>query len=288
MVVFLNGAFVPQDEARVSVFDRGFLFGDGVYEVIPVYSGVPFRLSAHLKRLENSLTAIQLQNPMEEIDWVNAIRTLIQRNEGSDLMVYVQVTRGGVFPRNHAFPDEVVPTVLMTASELPPVDSEILESGVKARTMIDNRWLHCNIKATSLLGNVLLKQAAVEVGAYEAILLRDDFVTEGAVSNVFVVQSGEVLAPPLSPSILPGITRSVVLSLAAKAGMSVRETRIPATLLRQADEIWLTSSTKGVIPVTRLDGKAVGSGKPGPVWKQMSQLYDDAVALLENRTLTGG
>lgn len=288
MVVFLNGDFVPKDEARISVFDRGFLFGDGVYEVIPVYSRVPFHLSAHLKRLENSLAAIQLINPMEEIEWVRAIKTLIQKNEGDDLMIYLQVTRGEAFPRNHVFPDEVVPTTMMIATELPPIEPEVLRSGLKARTMKDNRWLNCNIKSTSLLGNVLLKQAAVEVGADEAILVRDDFVTEGAVSNVFVVQSGEILAPPLSPSILPGVTRGVVLSLAAKAGMSARETRIPATLLRQADEIWLTSSTKGVLPVTRLDGKAVGRGEPGPVWKQMSRLYDEAVALLENRTLFDG
>lgn len=276
--VFLNGEFQDANNASVSVFDRGFLFGDGIYEVIPVYNSSPFHLSAHLKRLNQSLGAIKLDNPLDELSWVKIITEIIARNGGGDLSVYVQVSRGVAKPRDHAFPHKATPTVLITATALQPVSSAIQEHGVSAVLLEDYRWHRCDIKSTALLGNVLLRQQAVDAGAYEAILQRDGYVTEGAASNLFIVQSGEVLTPPSSAWILDGVTRRVILKLLAKNQIPLRETAISTDLLKKADEIWLTSSTKGALPVTILDDKPVGTGIPGSVWKQIFDLYQAAIS----------
>ncbi len=295
-LVYLNGEYLPHDAACVSVFDRGFLFADGVYEVVPVYGGRPFHLSAHLARLQRSLRAIHLASPLDDIGWVNAIRGLLDRNgaRDRDLSLYLQVTRGvSRGPRDHVFPDDAEPTVLMALLPMAEVDPALLERGVSAVVMDDIRWARCDIKSIALLANVLLRNAAREKGAYEALLVRDGHLTEGAASNVFVVQSGELLTPPTGPELLGGITRDVILSIARQAGISTRETRVPATLLKKVDEIWITSSTKGVLPVTSLDGRPVGEGRPGEMWARVHGLYGQAIDRIRQRprpddTLHGG
>ena len=254
------------------VLDRGFIFGDGVYEVIPVYSGHPFRLADHLRRLQRSLDGIRLANPHSDDEWRALVRELVARNEGEDQYLYLHVTRG-VARRDHAFPKDTPPTVLMMSSPLLPPDPALGEKGVAAVTAVDNRWLRCDIKAISLLPNVLLRQLAVDAGAAETVMLRDGYLSEGAASNVFVVKDGVLLAPPKNHLMLPGITYDVVLELAAADGIPWRVEPVPEATLRHADELWLTSSTKEVVPITRLDGTPVGGGVPGPLFRRMYALY---------------
>ncbi len=270
-IVFLNGEFLPAAEAKVSVLDRGFLFGDGVYEVIPVYGGRPFRLEAHLLRLDQSLTEIRLANPLTHRRWEDVLTDLITRNGAGDQSLYLQVTRG-VAAREHAFPLHALPTVFaMSQPLLPPEPSA--QTGVKAITVEDIRWAHCHVKAITLLPNVLLHQQALDSGAAEAILVREGEITEGAASNVFMVTRGHVVTPPKSHLLLPGITRDVVVELCTEAGIPCSESKITVDALRRADEVWLTSSNKDVVPVTHVDGLPVGNGRPGPLWAQVSDLY---------------
>ncbi len=270
-IVYLNGKYLPADEACVPVLDRGFIFGDGVYEVIPVYARQPFRLEPHLQRLENSLQAVRIDNPFDRADWARIIDTLIKKNEGADQSLYLQVTRG-IAARDHKFPD-ARPTVFVMSNPLVAPPPEQTERGVEAITLEDIRWQYCNIKSIALLPNILLRQQAVEQGAAEAILLRDGKVTEGAASNVFVVLDGSLLTPPKSRCILPGITRDLVVELAHEHGLPCEERDISEKELQQADEIWLTSSTREILPVTHLNGKPVGDGKAGPVWQKMNAIY---------------
>lgn len=267
-IVYVNGDFVPVDQARVSVLDRGFLFGDGVYEVIPAYGGCLFRLDEHLRRLDHSLEGIRLANPLAGEAWRAMLEELVARNGGGDLSVYLQVTRGAA-PRDHVFPAEVHPTVVAMCNPIKPAG----DSGVAAITARDIRWDLCNIKAITLLPNALLRQQAVEAGAYEAILVRDAMITEGAASNVFVVRGDEVATPPKSAQLLPGITRDLVVELLHDAGWQCRERIVRFEELGLADEIWLTSSTREVVPVVQLDGAPVGSGQPGPRWREVRRLY---------------
>lgn len=271
-VAYLNGRFQLLERTSVPVQDRGFLFGDGVYEVVPVYQGKPFQLAAHLKRLRNSMKSIGIANPLSEIKWVQTIKDLVEQNGNGDLSVYIQVTRG-VAPRNHTFPEKVRPTLFMMAQPLHDDYPRFKAEGLTALTAEDFRWQKCEIKSVSLLANVLLKQMAAERGADEMILIRDGKVTEGAASNVFIVQSGEVLTPPLNGFLLAGCTRRVVMDLCRHNGIPLRETILTAKSLQHADEIWVTSSTKAVAPVVTLDGQSVGDGQPGPVWNQVSKLY---------------
>lgn len=271
-IVYLNGEYVPSTEAKVSVFDRGFLLGDGVYEVIPAYSGVLFRLEEHLARLQFSLDEIRLKNPHSNTQWKTLLSVLVKKNMASDLSVYLQVTRG-VAARDHAFPDGVNATVFSMANPIAPLNQANYGNGVAAMTLDDNRWSRCNIKAISLLPNVLLRQQAVDQGVVEAILVRDGQVTEGAASNVFVVIDGVLITPPKSAHLLPGITRDLIVELAVKNGLSVAEKNISLEEMQTADEIWLTSSTKEILPVTRLDDKQVGTGKPGKTWTEMTKIY---------------
>ncbi|MGH8672147.1 MAG: D-amino acid aminotransferase [Burkholderiales bacterium] len=270
--MYLNGEFVPPEQARVSVLDRGFLFGDGVYEVIPVYSRYPFRLRDHLMRLQRSLESIRLANPYREPEWERLIGQLVDKNPWEDQYVYLQVTRG-VAKRDHAFPAATPPTVFMMSSELVTPPQSVRDAGIAALTVADNRWLRCDIKAIALLANVLLRQAAVEAGTTEAVLLRDGFLTEGAASNIFVVRDGIVLAPPKNHLMLPGITYDVVLELAQAHTVPHQVRDITEAEVRSAQELWMTSSTKEILPITTLDGKPVGSGKPGPVYARMYALY---------------
>jgi D-alanine transaminase len=271
--VYLNGAFLPADQACVPVMDRGFLFGDGVYEVIPAYGGRLFRLDQHLDRLDRSLKGIRLPNPLNRDAWHSMLSELVARNGGGDLGVYLQVTRGAATARDHGFPQGVHATVLAMASTLGPVPETVLTQGVEAITLDDIRWQACHIKAITLLANVLLRQQAIDRGAQEAILIRDGQAVEGAASNLFAVRDGTLHTPPIGPWLLGGITRELVLELAAENGVDAVESPITYEELSRADEIWLTSSTREIIPVTRLDGRPVGAGTPGPLWRQIYELY---------------
>jgi len=268
-ICYLNGEFLPREKACISPMDRGFLFGDGAYEVIPVYARQPFRLDAHLRRLENTLAGLGIPQPHARAQWAAHIETLVARNAADEQAVYVQVTRGVDEKRNHAFPERICPTVFMMSDPLAPVPEAQMAEGVSMISLEDNRWLRCDLKTTALLANCLLRQQAVAEGCAEALLLRDGFLTEGSASNIFVVCEGVLVAPPKSHLILPGITYDVVLELAAEHGLPYETRAIAESEVRSADEIWMTSSTKEVLPVSRLDGRPVGSGRPGPVWQQM-------------------
>jgi D-alanine transaminase len=271
-LVYLNGEFLPPERALVSAFDRGFIFGDGVYEVIPVFGRRLFRLPHHLTRLERSLEAIRLSNPLSATEWGRVFTRLIDECDAADQSIYLQVTRG-VAPRDHAFPTQTRPTVFAYAQPLKYPPPELLAHGVAAVTASDNRWLRCDIKAVSLLPNALLRQQAIERGATEAILVREGLVTEGAASNVFIVRRGTLYTPPKGPFILPGITRDLVLELAAANRIPASEEPQPEAALFDADEIWLTSSMREITPVTRLNDRAVGSGRPGPMYERLVALY---------------
>jgi len=271
-MIYLNGRFMPIEEAMIPVLDRGFIFGDGVYEVLPVYSRHPFRLHEHLRRLQNSLDAIGLKNPHSDAEWAALIVALIAHNVGDDQYVYLHITRGSA-KRDHAFPKVVIPTVFMMSSPLPVPPVALKTGGVTAITTQDNRWLRCDIKSISLLPNVLLRQQAVESGTVEALLLRDGFLTEGAASNIFVVSQNVLLAPPKNHLMLPGITYDLVLELAQANDFNIRVGPVAEATVRAADEIWLTSSTREVLPITQLDGQPVGNGQPGPLFKRMDELY---------------
>jgi D-alanine transaminase len=271
---YLNGEFLPLDQARVSVLDRGFIFGDGVYEVIPVYSRRPFRLPEHLQRLQRSLDATRLGNPMTVAEWTRLIHDLVARHAGEDQSVYLQVTRG-VAKRDHAFPKEGKPTVFMMSSPLVTPARELVDTGVRCITATDFRWLKCDVKSVSLLANCLLRQSAADADAAEAVLFRDGCLTEASASNVFVVKKGKLLAPPKDHLILPGITYDVVLELAAAGGIAVELRAIPEHEVRSADELWVTSSSKEVLAVTMLDGKPIGNGKPGPMFRTIYQAFQE-------------
>ncbi len=270
-IVYLNGQYLPAEQAKVSVLDRGFLFGDGVYEVIPVYGGRLFRVDEHLARLNNSLAGIRLPNPLSEEAWQSLLAGLVERNGRGDQSLYVQVTRG-VAKRDHAFPADTRPTVFAMSS---PLVHGFGAQGVTAITAPDIRWDLCNIKAITLLPNALLRQQAVDAGTAEAILIRHGLVTEGAASNVFVVRGREVATPPKSAQILPGITRDLLVRILSDAGVECKERLVTQDELRRADEIWLTSSTREIVPVTELDGRRVGDGRPGPLWQRAHALYQE-------------
>jgi D-alanine transaminase len=281
--VFFNGEFMPVEQARIPVLDRGFIFGDGIYEYIPAYSRIPFRLIEHLARLKSSLDAVRMDNPYSDARWGELIARVIAANPWNDQGVYLQVTRG-VSPRDHAFPRDLRPTVLIMTGPLPTPSPAQVENGVAAVTSPDFRWLRCDIKSTSLLANCMLKTLAAESGCSEVILLRDGFLTEASASSVFVVAGDVVLAPPKSPLTLPGITCDVVLELLREHQVAHELRPIPEAELRAAQEIWLTSSSREVLAVTTLDGRPVGigqsAGTPGPVFRRVHELYQRFKATL--------
>jgi D-alanine transaminase len=271
---YLNGEFLPLDKAQVSVLDRGFIFGDGVYEVIPAYSRRAFRLPEHLVRLQHSLDAIRLANPMADAEWTRLIQELIARHAPEDQAVYLQVTRG-VARRDHAFPKDAKPTVFMMSGPLVTPPKEQVENGVPCITASDFRWLKCDVKSISLLGNCLLRQAAADAGAVEVVLFRDGHLTEASASNVFIIRDGKLLAPPKDHLILPGITYDVVLELAEACRIPIERRAVTEDEVRSADEIWVTSSSKEVLAVTTLDGERIGSGRPGEVFRVVHQEYQE-------------
>ncbi len=270
-IAYFNGEFLPLDAVHLSPLDRGFLFADGVYEVVPAYNGQLFRLEPHVQRLRRSLEAIKLA---VEHDWAAIMTELVERNGGGEQYVYLQVTRGAPSGRDHGFPVEPVsPTVFAMAKPLKPPTETVLNQGLRAITVPDNRWSLCHIKSVALLANVLARQQAIAEGAEDAIMIRDGMLTETSAGNVYLIRDGALYTPPADWRILHGITRSVILELAQAAGLPCHEVELPAVRLSSADEIWLSSSTKDVLPITRVDGRPVGSGQPGPVWQQMWTLF---------------
>jgi D-alanine transaminase len=274
-MVYLDGRYLPLSDAKVSVMDRGFLFGDGIYEVIPVYSRRPFRLAEHLARLGTSLAGIRLPNPHTEREWMDLVVRMVELGDTDDQSVYLQVTRGPMAARRHIFPEVVRPTVFMMTEGLAMPAPEQRDNGITAVGAIDLRWLRCDLKTTSLLANCLLRQLAVDAGCVEAILFRDGYLTEGAASNIFVVDGGRLLAPPKDHLMLPGITYDVVLEIASANGLPIEVRKITEDEVRSADELWLTSSTKEVLPIVALDGRPVGTGRPGPWFAQMHRWYQE-------------
>lgn len=276
----LNGRVMRLGEARISPLDRGFLYGDGVYEVTPVYGGRPFRFGEHMTRLARSLEAIRLRNPHDAAGWRKLSAELIERNESGDQYLYLQVSRGAEYGRNHAPLPDIEPTVFAFCAPLPTPDPAVFERGVRCVTAPDTRWSRCDIKSVSLLANVLLRQLAVDAGAQETILLRDGLLTEASSSAVHVVIRGTLIAPPNSPRILPGTTRAMIEELAAAAGLPLQTREVTEQELRSADEIWLTAAIRGLAPVCELDGRAIGDGTPGPLWRRMQSEFSGLIGRL--------
>lgn len=273
-IVYLNGSYLPMMDSQISTQDRGFLFGDGVYEVIPVYQRKLFRFDAHIQRLKNSLKSTSITNPFSDPEWLEMLETLIAKHDWQDQYIYLQVTRGVQMQRDHLPADCLTPTVYAYTNPLKAVADNIIENGIKVVTLDDIRWLRCDIKAVTLLPNVMMKLAAKSQGADDAVLItKKGWVSEGTASNTFIVKDGVLITPPNSNKILPGITRMVIESIATEHNIPMIEKNITLDDLNSADEIWLSSSTKEALPVTQLNGQAVGNGKPGATWLQMREYY---------------
>ncbi len=281
-VVYLNGRFVAPDQAQVSVFDRGFLFADSVYEVIPYYRGVGFRLQQHLDRLAYSLKAIRIP---AEADWAAILDELVQRNGGGNLSVYLQVSRGSAGYRTHTYDDSMQPTIFACTSPIRDIYGEGADQvkGYNVIVTADLRWHRCDIKSTGLLPNILVLQQARESGADEALLVRDGLLSEGTSSNLFVVRQGVIYTPKRSSEILGGTTRELILELAAEEGIPYQEVDIRPEELATADEVWISSSTRGVMPVLTIDGEPVADGHKGPLWQRMFALF----TRFQHRLMTG-
>jgi len=282
--VFLNGEFLPLAEAKISVLDRGFLFADGVYEVIPAYAGKLFRLQQHLDRLNSSLAEIRMQPVMTDQEWTTMLTELVSPHQQSDQSVYIQVTRGAGESRDHRLPEDYKATTFAMCQTIVPNGLSTIAKGIKAITLDDIRWDWCHIKSVALLGNILLKQQASDQSCTEAILLRNGFATEGSASNLFIIKNKQLITPPKSHNLLPGITRDLVLELAIKEGIDCIEREISEQELVTADEIWLTSSTKEIMPVIELNRQAVANGQPGEFWQRVSIRYSQFKKELRHQT----
>jgi len=272
-IVYLNDKFLPVEQATISVMDRGFLFGDGVYEVIPVFANKLLRPDEHLSRLQNSLNRIGLSNPFSNEEWQKLFSELLNKNEGDDRAIYLQLSRGAYSKRDLSANKDCAPTVFAMVLQVIPPDIDILSAGISVVTVEDFRWNACDIKSTSLVANVMLKQQAVEAGVEDAILIKDGHVTEGTASNVFVIKEGVFITPPTSHQLLPGITRDLVIEIAENNAIVVEQRQIKEVELFSADEIWMTSSTREIAPVIKLNDKPVGAGVAGSAWKRMMDLY---------------
>lgn len=276
-LVYLNGEMTPLSEAKIPVLDRGFIFGDGVYEVIPIYGRRMFRSGQHMARLFRSLDKIGIPNPHDLDGWMALIQQVVDASPDDDQMVYLQVTRG-VARRSHAFPAEVTPTVFIMTNPLVLPSAEVRGKGVSCVTMDDKRWLHCEIKSVSLLGNVLAAQHAAENQVTEAIQFRDGMLTEGSSSNVWIVKDGVLSGPPKDNLILEGIRYGLIQELCERLGIPMQVRRISREEVFAADEVMLSSATKEVLPVTRIDGQPVGNGAPGPIYAKLYEAYQAAKA----------
>jgi D-alanine transaminase len=273
-VCHLNGTLLPLNEACISPLDRGFLFGDGVYEVLAAHRGIPHRLASHLARLEQSLAKLRIRNPLTQAEWTGVVQGLISANGSGDMYIYLQVSRGADHGRSHAPLPDIAPTVFGFCAPLAPPGDATLAEGIRCITTADTRWAHCEIKSVALLANVLLRQQAIDAGTAEAILLRDGHLTEAAAASVHVVIDGEIRTPPRTSRLLPGTTRILIEELAGTHGIPCRSVPVSEAELRAADEIWVGASGYGILPVTRLDDRPVGSGQPGPLWKRMQALIE--------------
>lgn len=288
LVACLNGRFAPLSELQVSVMDRGFLFGDGVYELIPVYGRQPFREQEHLRRLANSLAAVELANPHTSAEWGELIAQLIAAQDFADQSVYLQITRGPAWPRNHAFPAETSPTVFMYAEPLLPPPDSAIRNGVAAISATDIRWLRCNVKACSLIANVLLKQQAAAAGVAEVVLFRDGILIEGSASNIFAVKDGVILVPPPTHLMLTGITYDVILEIVREHGLPHQFREISEREIADLDELWLSSSSREVQAIVTLDGRPVGNSRPGPMYQTIYPLYQQFKARHMQPAATAG
>ena len=272
-IVFLNGEYLPVSQAKVSVLDRGFLFGDGVYEVIPVFGSKPLREEEHLQRLGNSLQRVGLDNPYSHGEWHELFQTVLEQNPGEDRAIYLQVTRGHHMIRDLSISENQPLTVFIMVMPVNTIDIDIIEKGLAAVTVDDFRWHACDIKSISLIANVMLRQKATEANVDDAILVRDGFATEGTASNLFIVKDDVMVTPPKSNLLLPGITRDLVVELAEKNNIRCEVREISEQELNSADEVWLTSSTREIAPIVELNGSPVGDGKAGECWRKMINLY---------------
>src|SRR4029453_14068840 len=272
MIVYLNGEFLPIEEAKISVLDRGFIYGDGVYELVPVYRRKSFRLPQHLTRLQHSLDGIRLANPHTDAQWTSIIGEIVARPPYEDQGVYFQVTRG-VGKRDHPFPKDVAAPVFMMSNPLATPSAEQIERGVAVVTAEDNRWRRCDLKTISLVGNVLMRQLAADAGGVETVMFRDGYLTEASASNVLIVIDGTIIAPPKDELILPGITYGAAWEFARDGGIPFEMRPVPKEEALGADEMWLTSSTKEVLAITTLDGRPFAGGKPGPVFRRLHAIF---------------
>jgi len=268
-LVWLDGRLLPLEQARISPLDRGFLFGDGAYEVLPVYAGRAYRFEAHMARLDRSLAEIRMAPPLDRAAWLSAFGKLVHGNGGGDLLLYVQVTRGVEPERNHVPQAGTRPTIFASVQKLPAIPAAAIENGVAGVTAEDIRWSRCDIKSTSLLGNVLLRWLAADAGATETILFRGGMLTEGSASSVHVVKGGRIATPPQTNAILPGTTRGVIFELAAREGVASERRAVTEAELRGADEVLIASAGGGIRAIVSLDGKPVGAGVPGPVYRRI-------------------
>ncbi len=275
-LVYLDGEWLKLGEAKVSVLDRGFIFGDGIYEVVPAYGGRPFRMEAHLARLARSLAAVRIETGRSPADWTALVQEMLARHGGGNTVVYLQVTRG-VAKRDHAFPAGIRPTVFCMASPFTRPDAALRSRGMSTAAMADERWLHCDIKSVSLLGNVLARQQAVDLGVDDVILFRNGWLTEASAANIWVVRNGVLLAPPADNQVLEGIRYRFLQELAESEGLPFEARPISRAEVDGADELMLTSATKEVLPITRFEGRPVGDGKPGPVYARLRAAYDRVI-----------
>ena len=273
-IVHLNGALLPLADATISVLDRGFIYGDGAYELVPVYARKPFRMMQHLDRLQRTLDGIRLPNPHSRGEWERIIGQVIERTPFADQAVYMQVTRG-VAKRDHSFPKDAKPTVFVMSNPLPTPTREQVEDGVAVVTAEDNRWKRCDLKTISLLGNVLMRQLATDADAVETVMFRDGWLTEASASNVLIVKDGTIVAPPKDNQILPGITYDATIEFARDAGLAAEIRPVSRAEAQDADEMWLSSSTKEVLAVTSVDGRAFAGGKPGPVFRRIYDVFQE-------------
>ena len=281
-IVYLNGLYLPVEEATISVLDRGFLFGDGVYEVIPVFGNKLLRLDEHLNRLQNSLNRISLPNPYSNEEWAGVFSGLLKKNDGEDRAVYLQISRGAYAKRDLSIKAEHPPTIFAMVLHVIPPDIEVVSAGISVITVDDFRWNACDIKSTSLIASVMLKQQASDANVEDAILIRNGVVTEGTASNVFLVKDGVILTPPTGSQLLSGITRDLVIEIAENNTIIVEQRELKEAELYSADEIWMTSSTREIAPVISLNGEAVGSGVAGELWKRVMDLYQQYKLLLRS------
>ena len=276
---FLNGEFLPLSEARIPVLDRGFIFGDGIYDVAPVYGRKLFRFDEHLARLNRSLSKIRIPHPATREQWLERCRQLVAARPEADQVIYIQVTRG-VAPRDHVMPAHPVPTVFMMSNPLKAASAEQRHQGVACISARDFRWERGDIKSTSLLGNVLARQMSADHGATETIMFRDGYLTEAAASNVWIAHEGALLGPPKSEHVLEGIRVELLRELCEDAGIAYNLRPITEADVRAADEVMLSSATKEILPVTHIDGEEVGHGalrgKPGPVYARLFEAYQRA------------